>query len=88
MGYNHRNDEIDDNLSRMRRKREAYADPLCVGGAHMVTPAISFGIAAALAVMALIPYDINDPAWETGLNGVRLVLAIAVGFLVAHGMSH
>ena len=54
----------------------------------MVTPAISFGIAAALAVMALIPYDLNDPAWETGLNGIRLVLAIAVGFLVAYGMSH
>ena len=54
----------------------------------MVTPAISFGIAAALALMTLIPYDLNDPAWETGLNGVRLILAIAVGFLVAHGMSH
>jgi hypothetical protein len=54
----------------------------------MVTPAVSFGIAAALAVMALIPYDLNDPAWETGLNGVGLLLAIAVGFLVAHGMSH
>jgi hypothetical protein len=27
MGYNHRNDEIDDHLSRMRQKREAYADP-------------------------------------------------------------
>ena len=54
----------------------------------MVTPAISFGIAAALTIMALIPYDLNDPAWETGLNGVRLVLAIAVGFLVTYGMSH
>jgi hypothetical protein len=48
----------------------------------VVTPAILFGIAAALALMALIPYDLNDPAWETGLNGVRLVIAIAVGFLV------
>jgi hypothetical protein len=54
----------------------------------MVTPVISFGIAAALAIMALIPYDLNDPAWETGLNDVRLVIAIAVGFLVAPGMSH
>jgi hypothetical protein len=28
MGYNHRNDEIRDNIERMRREREAYADAL------------------------------------------------------------
>jgi hypothetical protein len=28
MGYNQRNDEIRDNVERMRREREAYADAL------------------------------------------------------------
>jgi hypothetical protein len=28
MGYNQRNDEIRDNIERMRREREAYADAL------------------------------------------------------------
>jgi hypothetical protein len=28
MGYNQRNDEIGDNVERMRREREAYADAL------------------------------------------------------------
>jgi hypothetical protein len=28
MGYNRRNDEIRDNVERMRREREAYADAL------------------------------------------------------------
>ena len=28
MGYNHRNDEIRDNIERIRREQEAYADAL------------------------------------------------------------
>jgi len=30
MGYNARNDEIHENLERMRRKREAYEDSLAI----------------------------------------------------------
>jgi hypothetical protein len=30
MGYNARNDEIHENLERMRRKREAYEDALAI----------------------------------------------------------
>jgi hypothetical protein len=32
MGYNARNDEIHENLERMRRKREAYEDSLAIIG--------------------------------------------------------
>jgi hypothetical protein len=38
MGYNQRNDEIRDNVERMRREREAYADALATILTHGLRP--------------------------------------------------